>query len=128
MPSEGLESLESYLSSSLSSRKSVGVAPGMPLPTPGVLTQDPAPTMGESLGSHSVELESVLGRGGFATVWRGKWLLTTVAVKVFHESLSEKAIFKFQLEAKTLRTLRHPNICYFLDTCMLHGAPVIVLE
>jgi len=128
MPPEGLESLESYLSSSLSSRKSVGVAPGMPLPTPGVLTQDPAPTTGESLGSHSVELESVLGRGGFATVWRGKWLLTTVAVKVFHESLSEKAISKFQLEAKTLRTLRHPNICYFLDTCMLHGAPVIVLE
>lgn len=128
MPPESLESYLSSLSSPKSSRKSVGGAPDMPLPTPSVLTQDPAPTTGESLGSHPVELESILGRGGFATVWRGKWLLTTVAVKVFHESLSEKAISKFQLEAKTLRTLRHPNICYFLDTCMLHGAPVIVLE
>jgi len=30
--------------------------------------------------------------------------------------------------AKTLRSLRHPHICYFLDTCMINGAPVIVLE
>ena len=79
--------------------------------------------------SRSVELESELGRGGFATVWRGKWLLTPVAVKVFHnKSLSEKATAKFWLEAKTLRTLRHPNICYFLDTCMVNGSHVIVLE
>ena len=35
---------------------------------------------------------------------------------------------KFCVEARTLRTLRHPNICYFYDTCLVSGAPVIVLE
>jgi len=82
-----------------------------------------------SVGSHPVVLESVLGRGGFSTVWRGQWMLSTVAVKVFTEvSMSESAMRKFQMEAKTLRTLRHPNICYFFDTGILEAAPVIVLE
>jgi serine/threonine protein kinase len=75
-----------------------------------------------------VELESVLGQGGFATVWRGKWMWSVVAVKVFKAGVSEDTMRKFRSEAKTLRALRHPNICYFFDTGLLEGVPVIVLE
>jgi len=88
----------------------------------------PAMSDREAPGSHTVVLESVLGRGGFATVWKGKWMFTAVAVKVFHAGMSAKMMAKFQLEAQTLRTLRHPNICYFFDTCIHDGVPVIVLE
>lgn len=35
---------------------------------------------------------------------------------------------KFRFEAETLRTLRHPHICFFFDTCLIRGAPAIVLE
>ena len=45
-----------------------------------------------------------------------------------HVGMSELALRKFRLEAKTLRTLRHPNICYFFDACLVDGKPVIVLE
>jgi len=76
----------------------------------------------------SVVLESVLGHGGFATVWSGKWMWSVVAIKVFKAGMSEQMMRKFKLEAKTLRALRHPNICYFFDTGLLNGAPVLVLE
>jgi len=34
-------------------------------------------------GAHPIELEVELGRGGFATVWRGQWMHSKVAIKVF---------------------------------------------
>jgi len=51
-----------------------------------------------------------------------------VAIKVMQSATSDDALRTFRIEAKTLRTLRHPNICYFFDTCLVNGAPVIVLE
>jgi len=53
---------------------------------------------------------------------------SVVAIKVFKAGMSEQMMRKFKLEAKTLRALRHPNICYFFDTGLLNGAPVLVLE
>jgi len=130
-----------------SSESTTDSMPGMPHTTPGesaaiegvaeehhsprsaiISPRGESASLSAGVGSHSVVIESVLGRGGFATVWRGKWMFTEVAVKVFHNNSSPKMMSKFQLEAQTLRKLRHPNICYFLDTCMLDGAPVIVLE
>ena len=40
----------------------------------------------------------------------------------------DQVMRKFRLEAETLRTLRHPHICFFFDACLIRGAPAIVLE
>jgi len=79
----------------------------------------------------AVVLEVELGRGGFATVWRAQWMNSKVAVKVFTVRRPDdvtKVMNQFRLEAETLRTLRHPNICFFFDTCLVCGAPAIILE
>lgn len=90
------------------------------------------PTMCKSAStdatSHPVQLDAIVAQGGCATVWRGTWMHSTVAVKVFKQGPSARSVSKFRLEAEFLRTLRHPNICYFFDTCAIDGAPVLVFE
>ena len=40
----------------------------------------------------------------------------------------DKVMGKFRIEAEALRMLRHPNICFFFDACLMRGTPGIVLE
>jgi len=89
-----------------------------------------ADRLSEGPGRSPVVLEKELGTGGFGTVWQGQWMHSAVAVKKF--KMTEKGVqdvmHKFDREVKTLRALRHPNICSFFDTCLVDGALAIVLE
>ena len=64
-------------------------------------------------------LISVLGRGGMGEVYLGEHVETgaRTAVKVLHAGLSASAEFRarFRREARTLRTLCHPNILGIVD-------------
>ncbi|WP_412537987.1 serine/threonine-protein kinase [Longispora sp. K20-0274] len=64
--------------------------------------------------SDRYKVTGLLGQGATATVWRGADLLLhrTVAIKVRHRSgfTDPAAAQRFDLEARTLRRLRHPNI------------------
>ena len=99
-------------------------------PSPADVCHSSADRLSEGPGRSPVVLEKELGTGGFGTVWQGQWMHSAVAVKKF--KMTEKGVqdvmHKFDREVKTLRALRHPNICSFFDTCLVDGALAIVLE
>ncbi|MCB9624327.1 MAG: protein kinase [Polyangiales bacterium] len=78
-------------------------------------------------------LESVLGRGGMATVYRARHTLTgqEVAVKVLHERFAEDDALRLRLarEAQAARALAHPNVVDIHDVGETdEGAPYLVME
>ena len=68
---------------------------------------------------HNYRVEQELGRGGWATVYRGQdtKLDRPVAIKVLHPSyaVDPKRIARFRNEAKALARLRHDNIVLVHD-------------
>jgi serine/threonine-protein kinase len=78
-------------------------------------------------------LDSVLGRGGVATVWRG-WdlrLERAVAVKVLDRTGlggDPSAATRFDREARTLARLAHPNIVTVYDFGAQDGVAYLVME
>ena len=64
-------------------------------------------------------LESVLGRGGMATVYRARHTLTdqAFAVKVLHDRFAEDEALRQRLarEAQAARALAHPNVVEIHD-------------
>eukprot|EP00966_Prymnesium_polylepis_P068081 1582361-Prymnesium_polylepis.1 len=62
------------------------------------------------LNGHEIEIGQVLGKGGFATVYRARWQGAPVAVKVLKEKVLEAKAAK---EANLLAQFRHPCICTF---------------
>ncbi|KAF8056374.1 serine/threonine-protein kinase [Scenedesmus sp. PABB004] len=59
-----------------------------------------------------LELHTVLGKGGFSTVYAGSWQGSRTAVKVMRVPHDDKLgiPIKSAMEMATLSTLRHPNI------------------
>lgn len=59
-------------------------------------------------------LETKLARGGFGNIWEARHEGTgaEVAIKVLHPELivSEAIVMRFEREARTIATLRHPNV------------------
>lgn len=89
--------------------------------------------IGQSLGRYHI-IEQ-LGEGGMATVYKGydTRLETDVAVKVIRtENLTiatmERAIKRFEREAKALARLTHPNIVKVTDFGEHEGKPYLVME
>ena len=83
---------------------------------------------GTTLLEH-VTLDEIVGHGGYAEVWRGRWMKSTVGVKVFRAISSPEAMRRVQAEAALLRTLRHPGVCYFFGTTLVEGGGLaIVME
>ncbi|MBK9064974.1 MAG: serine/threonine protein kinase [Acidobacteria bacterium] len=84
---------------------------------------------GRTLGRY--RLESVLGRGGMADVWRAVdvKLARTVAVKVIHASYAEDPHFaeRFLREARVVASLEHPNILPVYDFGEEDGIPFLVM-
>ncbi len=79
-------------------------------------------------------LESVIGRGGIATVWRARDRLLdrAVALKVL-SSLSGPAeegpsYDRFLREARICAAIRHPNVVHLLDFGASSGRPYLVME
>ncbi len=78
-------------------------------------------------------LESVLGEGGMATVYRAHLKLggRIVAVKVMSKALlrDEKILERFRREARLAATLVHPNVVTMEDQGELEdGCPFLVME
>lgn len=67
---------------------------------------------------------SLIGRGGFASVFFGRWLETAVAVKV----MKEAGVGVHGVEAQLLQQLRHPCICAFFGTTLIDGCFAMVME
>jgi eukaryotic-like serine/threonine-protein kinase len=89
----------------------------------GGLLADPTKTViavGTQLGPYRIETQ--IGAGGMGTVYRAvdTRLGRIVAVKIAAERYSER----FQLEARAISTLNHPNVCTLYDV----GPNYLVME
>eukprot|EP00204_Picochlorum_oklahomense_P000061 CAMPEP_0118799260 /NCGR_PEP_ID=MMETSP1161-20130426/1539_1 /TAXON_ID=249345 /ORGANISM="Picochlorum oklahomensis, Strain CCMP2329" /LENGTH=1158 /DNA_ID=CAMNT_0006726935 /DNA_START=401 /DNA_END=3877 /DNA_ORIENTATION=+ len=85
-----------------------------------------------------IELVKTIGEGSYGLVWLGRYLQTTVAVKVLtHDSKramgwapdqppSEEALLALQKEASIMAGLRHPNCVQYLGCCL--DPPALVME
>ena len=78
------------------------------------------------------ELLDPIGRGGMATIYRGRdtRMDRTVAIKVLREvySTDPKFVTRFQREAKAASALQHPNIVQVYDYGQSEGNYFIVME
>lgn len=78
------------------------------------------------------ELESVLGQGGMARVFKGtdRVLSRTVAVKVLSPQFAgdEQFVVRFRREAQKVAALNHPNIVSVYDTGSQGDVHYIVME
>jgi serine/threonine-protein kinase len=78
------------------------------------------------------EIESPLGRGGMATVYRARdtVLGRTVAVKILAERYARdaRAVERFRREARAAGALNHPNVVAVYDTGAEDGTHYIVME
>jgi eukaryotic-like serine/threonine-protein kinase len=87
--------------------------------------------MYRQLISGRYQLDTVLGRGGMATVWRGvdERLGRPVAVKLLDRATADPAMLqRFDREARTAGGLTHPNIVAVYDVGTDHGVPYLVME
>src|SRR5262245_51168848 len=88
------------------------------------------PILPSSFGRYAVH--SVLGRGGFGTVYLGhdRQLDRAVAIKVLRgdAGAAEEEIHRFLQEARRLARLNHPGIVTIHDVGVQQGQPYIVSE
>src|ERR1700687_4307593 len=87
-------------------------------------------TSGTKLGPY--EIVSPLGAGGMGEAYRARdpRLGRDVAIKVLPEHLSHdpRALARFDLEAKAVAALSHPNILAIYDVGSDHGVAYAVTE
>ena len=87
-------------------------------------------TAGTRLGPY--EIRDQLGAGGVGEVYRAvdTRLGRTVAIKVLHENLVERADVRerFEREGKAVASLNHPNICTIHEAGEHDGRPFIAME
>ncbi len=78
------------------------------------------------------QIQDPIGRGGMATIYRGRDLRTDriVAIKILREvySTDPKFVTRFQREAKAASSLQHPNIVQVYDYGQSAGNYFIVME
>ena len=78
------------------------------------------------------QLQDPIGRGGMATIYRGRDIRMDrfVAIKVLREvySTDPKFVTRFQREAKAASALQHPNIVQVYDYGQSDGNYFIVME
>ncbi len=78
------------------------------------------------------QLQDPIGKGGMATIYRGRdtRMDRVVAVKVLREvySTDQKFVKRFQQEAKAASALQHPNIVQVYDYGQTDGNYYIVME
>src|SRR5258706_14492521 len=85
----------------------------------------------EMLGER-YQLQDPIGRGGMATIYRGRDLHMdrVVAIKVLREvySTDVKFVARFKLETKAASALQHPNIVQVYDYGQSEGNYFIIME
>ncbi|KAL0237895.1 hypothetical protein GEMRC1_012369 [Eukaryota sp. GEM-RC1] len=67
-----------------------------------------------------------IGKGGFATVYEGKWFGAPVAVKTV--SLTDDGVLMLKKELSFLMKLAHPNILRVFGLCDINDKVAIVME
>src|SRR5512145_2583054 len=87
--------------------------------------------IGKTLGK--VYIESLLARGGMAEVYLGTHtsLQRKVAVKIlrnYHTDDVLRPLERFELEARAVARLRHPNIVQVFDFDSVEDQPYLVME
>ena len=80
----------------------------------------------------NVRIEKLIGRGGMGQVFKG-WdesLARPVAVKVLHriKGMNKNSRARFQLEARAMSRLDHPNVCRVFDWVETSHGDVLCLE
>lgn len=99
--------------------------------TPVGSSGDSVPMKGRLLGGR-YRIESEIGRGGMATVYRALDLSLEreVAVKVLHPKLAtdSEIVARFRAEAQAAARLSHPSIVQIFDTGAEDGLYFIVME
>jgi serine/threonine protein kinase len=93
--------------------------------------QPQPPTSAPRVIAGRYRLESVLGRGGMATVWRGvdEVLGRPVAVKTVDLTGQDASTStRFEREARTTAALSHPNIVTVYDTGVEDHTAYLVME
>lgn len=87
---------------------------------------------GPTLVNGRFQIDSLIARGGMATVFKGTDLTLgrTVAVKILSEDLAQDPSFltRFRLEAQAAASLTHPNIVAVFDTGSDGDTHYIVME
>lgn len=99
------------------------------------LTQstDTSKSLLSTIRFEELQLEDVIGGGGFGQVWRATWRSTPVAVKVLTGSaqrvnVSKAILEEFAAEINMLKGMRHPNICLYMGACLDPPNRAIVTE
>jgi len=105
-------------------RSFVSVPSGADCTTPAP-AQGMAPAAGDvpHIASTEITVCSLIGRGGFGSVFLGRWLEMAVAVKV--TNVADRV---HTVEAQLLQKLRHPCICTFFGTTLIDGRLAMVME
>jgi hypothetical protein len=89
-------------------------------------------TIGATLCDDRYRLDSVVGRGGMATVWRATdlQLERSVAIKIISDVLAEDPRFvaRFEREARLAAALSHPNLVRVFDFSVDAERPLLVME
>ena len=78
------------------------------------------------VSADNVEMGEVLGKGGFATVYRGKWRGKEVAVKQVHTCHSDEEFSEFQREAWIMAGLKSPYLVSLYSVCF--EPPMLIME
>jgi serine/threonine protein kinase len=65
----------------------------------------------------TMDYKHILGRGQFATVYKGKWRFVDVAVKKFNPECQPKDRVHLQKEMDILVKMHHPHIVQILGVC-----------
>src|SRR5437660_1183672 len=84
--------------------------------------------VGQQLGNY--RLNHLLGEGGFAEVYLGEhmYLKTQAAIKVLQVRLTNDNLEDFLTEARTIASLKHPNIVRVLDFGVGGSTPFLVMD
>jgi WD40 repeat protein/serine/threonine protein kinase len=104
---------------------------GTPASAPTPAPAAPTERAGDEFGPY--RLVSVLGEGGFGSVWlaeRRQPFLLRVALKIIKPGMDSKAVIaRFEQERQTLAVMNHPNVARVLDGGLSAGGrPYFAME
>jgi serine/threonine protein kinase/pimeloyl-ACP methyl ester carboxylesterase len=91
--------------------------------------REPA-VLGEQLHALGYELLGPLGQGGMGEVWRARdrKLDREVAIKFLAPTGGSKSTARFQVEARALARINHPNVVTVYQLGEVDGQPILVYE